>query len=376
VIGALLVAVALVALNGVFVAAEFALLAATRTRLEPMAEAGGRMARSALSAMGRLGPMLAGTQLAITICSLLLGSVIEPVVAELLEDLSGRVVPVGVARVIGVVLALGIVAFFHLLFGEMVPKSMALSQPEDVLLALAVPVSAFVWVFRPVIWFLNLLARLGARAFGVEASDELRSAATSAELSVMLAESVEEGLLEGDEAELLSSALSFVERRVRDVMVPRDRVVAVTAAASVGEIEEIIRTTGHTRVVITEGDLADGVSRPDLDAVAGFVHAKDLLRLPEDFRDMPLPFRPRRTIAVPADQTLSDLLVTMRARRVHVALVVGPATGARHTEGIVTLEDVLESIVGDIVDETDRRTGVDDAGVDEVDDAGVDDAAR
>jgi CBS domain containing-hemolysin-like protein len=279
--------------------------------------------------------------------------------------------------VIGVVLALGIVAFFHLLFGEMVPKSVALTRPEDVLRALAVPVSAFVWLFGPVIWFLNLLARLGARAFGVEATDELRSAATSAELSVMLAESVEGGLLEGDEAELLSSALSFVERRVQDVMVPRDRVVAVTSAATVGEIEEIIRTTGHTRVVITEagldrdGELADGTARPDLDAVAGFVHAKDLLRLPEDFRDMPLPFRPRRTIAVPADQTLSDLLVTMRARRVHVALVVGPASGARRTEGIVTLEDVLESIVGDIVDETDRRTGVDD-----IEAAGLDDATR
>jgi CBS domain containing-hemolysin-like protein len=354
VIAALLVAVALIVLNGVFVAAEFALLAATRTRIEPIAEGGGRFARSALTAMGRLGPMLAGTQLAITICSLVLGSVIEPVVAELLEDVSGKVVPIGVARVIGVVLALGIVAFFHLLFGEMVPKSVALSRPEQVLMALVVPVMGFVWLFRPVIWFLNLLARLGARAFGVVASDELRSAATSAELSVMLAESVEGGLLADEEAELLSSALSFVERTVADVMVPRDRVVAVTGNATVEEIEEVIRATGHTRVVVTEGN-----GSPDLDAVSGFVHAKDLLRLPDDFRSLPLPFHPRRTIAVQTDQTLSDLLVTMRARRVHVALVVGTGeSGARRTEGIVTLEDVLESIVGDIVDETDRAAGL------------------
>jgi CBS domain containing-hemolysin-like protein len=209
------------------------------------------------------------------------------------------------------------------------------------------PIAAFVWVLRPVIWSLNAMARLGARAFGVTSSDELRATATSAELSVMLEESAGEGLIADEEAELLSRSLSFVERTAADVMVPRDAIVAVDADATVAEIEDVVRSSGHTRLLV-----AQAASRGDLDAVTGFVHAKDLLRLPASMADEPLPFRPRLVVAVPPDRTLSDLLVIMRARRVHVAIVVDDA---RRTLGMATLEDLLESIVGDIVDETDRE---------------------
>jgi CBS domain containing-hemolysin-like protein len=344
---AIVVAVVLLALNGFFVAAEFSLLASLRARIEPLADER-RSARVALSSMGRLGAMLAGTQLGVTVCSIVLGSVSEPAVDGLLREIGGWThVPRAVAGILAVVLSLSFVAFLHLLFGEMVPKSIALSGPERVLLVVAMPIAAFVWVLRPIIWGLNLLARLGARAFGVTSSDELRATATSAELSVMLEESVGEGLIADQEADLLVRSLSFVQRTAADVMVPRDEIVAVDADATVADIEEVVRSSGHTRLLV-----AKDASRGDLDAVSGFVHAKDLLRLPASMANEPLPFRPRLVVAVPPERTLADLLVIMRARRVHVAIVVDEF---QHTLGMATLENVLESIVGDIVDETDRE---------------------
>ena len=363
-VAAILVAIVLIAVNGAFVAAEFALLASMRTRIEPLAEDGRMTGRAALRAMGRLGPMLAGTQLGITICSLALGSVTEPAVAGSLESLFGGFGwPDTLSTVLAVVIALSIVVFLHLLFGEMVPRSIALAAPERALLALSVPVGAFVAVFRPVIWFLNLLARFGARLFGVQPSDELRSAATSAELSIMLEESAEEGLLEGDEAELLSSALSFVERTVSEIMVPSSRMVTVPADATVADIERVVVETGHTRILLvgaangSGGRSRGGAGRGgagggrSASAVTGFVHAKDLLRMAPEQRDRPVPIRPRSLMAVPEEITLPELLVDMRARRAHLAVVIDDH-GA--TVGMVTMEDVLECIVGDIRDETDR----------------------
>ena len=337
-------AVLLIVGNGLFVAVEFALLASLRTRLEPLAEQGRWTARRSLEAMGRLGPMLAGTQLGVTICSLALGSVAEPAVSHLLESLLGRAsVPDGVAKVIGFTLGLGTVVFFHLLFGEMVPKSLALTAPETTLMALVAPVRAFVWLFRPIIWALNALARLGARALGATPADELRSSHTSAELSMMLGASLGEGLLDQDEVELLTGAIEFVARSVDEVMVPRDQMVSIDAAATVEAAEETIRESGHSRLLVTDGDV---------DHVAGFVHAKDLIGLDESAQGGSLPLNLRRHLTVPPTVSLGELLVEMQARQIHLAVVVGA-----RTLWMVTLEDILESIVGDILDESDHPSG-------------------
>ena len=376
-VAAIIVAIVLIAVNGAFVAAEFALLASMRTRIEPLAEDGRMTGRAALLAMGRLGPMLAGTQLGITICSLALGSVTEPAVAGALESLFGRFDwPDTLSTVVAVVIALSIVVFLHLLFGEMVPRSIALAAPERALLALSVPVGAFVAVFRPLIWFLNLLARLGARLFGVEPSDELRSAATSAELSIMLEESAEVGLLEDDEVVLLTSALSFVERRVSEIMVPSSRMVTVPSDATVADIERVVVESGHTRILLVGGANGSSARRRGgssaavgARAVAGFVHAKDLLRMAPEQRDRPVPIRPRSLMAVPEEITLPALLVDMRARRAHLAVVIDDH-GA--TVGMVTMEDVLECIVGDIRDESDRLVErLDEQSDDEADEGGA-----
>lgn len=339
-----LVAAALLVLaNGFFVAVEFALLASLRSRIED--ESSKLRGRLALRSMGRLGTVLAGTQLGVTLASLALGSVAEPAADRFLERVFHAVgVPESFASPIALVVALAIVVFFHLVIGEMVPKSIALAQPERTLLALSVPASGFVWLFRPVIWVLNRLAFLGSRAFGVEPADELRSTASAAELGLMIEESREEGLIEDDDHELLAAALGFLDRDVSQVMVRRDAVVAVPRSATVADVEQVMRSSGHSRLLVIGAGLDD---------VLGFVHAKDLMRLPVERRERPLPLDlVRMTLTVTPSSGLGDVLLAMRRARRHVAVVVG---ADRTTVGMVTLEDVLESIVGDIVDESDAE---------------------
>ena len=341
----LLLAAALIVVNGLFVAMEFSLLSSLRSRIEVEAETGRLRGRVALRSMGNLGPFLAGCQLGVTAASLALGSVAEPAAAHLLERLFGVVdMPKGAAHSIALILGLGVVVFVHLVGGEMVPKNVALAQPERTLLALALPTTAFVAVFKPVIWVLNRLAALGARAFGVRTAVELRSAATSAQLGVMLEESREEGLLADSDHDLLAGALGFLDRRAEEVMVPRDRMVSVPRSATVADIEQAVRSSGHSRLL---------VSGRGPDDILGFIHAKDLLRIPTADRHRPFPARMyRHTINIPPGRSLDDVLVAMRGARRHLAVVVSPD---RRTLGMLTLEDVLESIVGDIVDESDLR---------------------
>jgi CBS domain containing-hemolysin-like protein len=341
-IAALAATIALVAVNGFFVATEFALLAARRDRIEPEADEGRLSARLALRSMGSLGTMLAGTQLGVTIASLGLGAVAEPAVASVLERLfHASDVPERLATTVSLVVALAVVVFLHLLFGEMLPKSLALASPERLLVAVSAPASGFVWLFRPVIWALNGMARGGARLLGVEPADELRSAHTAAEIGVMLEESRDEGLLEADETQLLASAIAFVGRCVEDVMVPIDRVVSVSIDDPMELVEATFRDSGHSRLVVRN---AEG-------RMFGFVHVKDVLALGPEARRGPMPRSVLRlTFSVDPGTELGPVLLRMRAARRHLALVVDEG---RQTIGMVALEDIVESIVGDITDETD-----------------------
>ncbi len=343
---ALAVTVALLVVNGFFVATEFALLAARRDRIEAEVEDGRWSAVVALRSMGSLGTMLAGSQLGITMASLGLGAVTEPAVASLLEDLLGRTaLSDAVAATVAVVVALALVVFLHLLLGEMMPKSLALADPERTILAASPLARGFVVLFRPVIWALNKVAQGAARLIGVEPADELRNARTAAEIGVMLEESRGEGLLQEDESALLAGALAFVERRVRDVMVPAEQVDSTGIDEPVGVVEERFRTSGHSRLVVTGAD-----GRP-----IAFVHVKDVLALTRSDRLGPLPRAAlRSTFQVTPDDELGSVLVRMRSSRRHLALVVDED---RSLVGLLTLEDVVESIVGDIIDETDVVDG-------------------
>jgi CBS domain containing-hemolysin-like protein len=342
----LLLAVVLLAANGVFVAKEFSLIASRRTKLEGLAEDGSVQARWALEAASELPLQLASSQLGVTMASLGLGAVAEPTVAGGLEHLFGMGgwLPHAVASTLGLVLGLGIVVFFHMVVGEMVPKYVALADPEKVLLKLAVPNRAYVALFRPIIRTLNAVGNAATALFGVVPRDELESTHTAEEIASMLAASREEGLIEEVAHDLLTGALDFGERQVRAVMVPRDEISWVPRTATVEDAERLVVTSGHSRLI---------VAGRDLDEVVGFIHAKDLLTVPASARNRPLPVaRIRRVLVLPESRSLDDVLVGMRRSRTHLGVVVD---GDRHVTGLATLEDVLEDLVGDIVDESDSR---------------------
>jgi CBS domain containing-hemolysin-like protein len=343
----LLIAALLVLCNGVFVAAEFALVASQRAKLELLAGTGSRRADGALAAMRDLPRQLAGSQLAITVCSLGLGVLGEPAVADLIRPVFEQVgsPPHRLVHGIAFTLALAIVVTLHMVLGEMVPKGLALAGPERALLLLAPVSRGFTAVFRPVIWFLDASSAAIVRSFGLTPKHEIGTAHTAAELGPMIDASHDEGLLEEFEHSLLSGALDFRSRPASAVMVPRERVVTVNRRMSVASIERVANQTGHSRLPVVGAGI---------DNVMGFLHIKDLLALPADARDQALPPELlRRMQVVPHDRPLEDVLRAMRRARAHLAVVRGP--GGR-TAGIVTLEDVLEALVGDIRDESDQDT--------------------
>jgi CBS domain containing-hemolysin-like protein len=345
---ALVAAVALLAMNGFFVAVEFSAVASRQSRLEEVAATGGRRARTALASTKDLTLLLAGAQLGVAIASLVLGSVAEPAAVQGIESLVGPLhLPDAATDAIGLVIGLGLVIVAHLVLGEMVPRWVSLADPERMLVRLAVPNRWWLRIFGPVIRVIQGMSNLIVRAFGVEPRDELSMAKTADELAELVAESHEEGVIKDFAHDLLSGALDFGGRAATDVMVRRDEVVSVPRTATVREIEEVVVDQGVSRLPVTGRDLDD---------VVGFVHSKDLLAVTGDGRDRAVPvWMIRRVLVVAPDRTLENVLASMRRSRVHLA-VVRDAEG--RTVGLLTLEDLLEELVGDIVDETDVRPNV------------------
>jgi CBS domain containing-hemolysin-like protein len=343
VIGSLFAAFALLVANGFFVAVEFALVASRRTKIEPLADEGRMTAKAAMRSLAHLSRQLTACQVGITMASLALGAVAEPAFAALFEPVLTAVgAPEGLATAVGFGVALAVVVFLHLLLGEMVPKYGAIAMPERVLLALVVPFRAYATVFRPVIWLLDRLAAAGTRLVGVQLREGFASSATADELANMLAASREEGLIAETAHDLLSGALDFGERPASDVMVPIDDVIAVSLATTVAEAENVVIRTGHSRLPVRG-------ARPD--EIVGFVHVKDVLTVAPTARDRPIPLsRIRHMLKARATQPIDEVLVQMRREHIHLAVVVDD-TGA--TLGIVSLEDVLEDLIGDITDESD-----------------------
>jgi len=344
-VAALVAAAVLLLLNGVFVATEFSLIAARQSRLQARAADGSRAAARALASMRRLPLTLSGAQLGITMASLGLVVVGEPAVAGLFERaLHPLGIPAGIEHGIAFGLGLFLVVFLHMVLGEMIPKNLALADPEVVAMRLAPIHNAFVVVFRPLIGTLNGCASLVLRPFGIRQRDELGSAHTARELVALVEASRGEGLIGDAQHLLLAGALDFRGRDTASVMIPWRSVVTADRFATVRELSALCASSGHSRLPLVAGE-----------TVVGFVHAKDLLTAAGSAVDRPVErVMIRRMLVVPPERSLRDVLFAMRRSQVHVAAV-------RHDTdrvGMVTLEDVLESIVGDILDETDRLRGV------------------
>lgn len=348
--GFLIAAVALLVANAFFVAVEFALLASRATRLEPMAEGDDKRAAVALEAVRDLQPQLAGAQLGITMASLGLGYVAEPAVADVLESAIEAVIeiPSGLLHTISFIVALSIVVILHMVLGEMVPKNIAIAAPERSARLLAPLHRAYVSLLQPVVWSLTAISNGIVRLLGFEPVDELNTALTVNEFHILLDDAVEEGKLEGMEHDLLAGALDFRARTAGSIMVPASSLVSVPRSTSVTMIEQLVADSGHSRIPLTAVGPGD---------VIGFVHSKDLLQFGPEERHDPVPLEMvRRMLIVPPDQSVRDLMRSMRRLRQHMALV---QLQGGELLGMVTLEDVLEALVGDITDETDVGIEID-----------------
>ena len=338
-----LVIVVLLAVNGFFVALEFALVGSRRSRLEPLAESGDRSAMRALAAMKELSIQLAGAQLGITIASLVLGLVGEPAVAHLIESVAHHAswVPEGWIHPAAAVIGLLIIVFAHMVLGEMVPKNLTLTHPESVLKVVSGPNRLYLLVARPLVIVLNWFGNIGVRLFGVEPKDELSDTHSAQELAVLVSVSHEEGAIPDFSAELLSGVLDFGQRTVASVMVDRDAIAAASVESTTRELEDAVRELGHTRLLV--------VGEGGIDDVRGFLHAKDLLTIPDSEIDNPVPSRlVRPTLDAVCDLALEELLKKMQTTRVHFATVYNDDES---TAGIVTLDDLLEELLSDLTDE-------------------------
>jgi CBS domain containing-hemolysin-like protein len=346
---ALLAGLLLLLANAVFVAAEFACIAARQSRLEARIAAGSRTAVPALHATRHIQLQLAGAQLGITMASLGLGSVLEPYLDEqfghALAWLPG--IPEGLVHPSAFVVSLLLVVLLHIVVGEMLPKNLAITAPESTLMALVLPYRAYLWVFRPAVWALNVAANAGTRLLGVTPSTELEQPSSPAAIAAMVQASRQEGLIEEFAHGLLAGVLDLSNRSAGEIMTPWVEVTTVGSHDSVAAVEAVTAATGHSRLPV----------RPSPGgSTAWFVHAKDLLAVPLGERDQPVPERLWRRLLVARPQTtVEELLRDMRRGRTHLALIADgtPAPDTSAPLGVVSLEDVLEELVGDIRDESD-----------------------
>ena len=340
----MLVAFALVAANAAFVAAEFALVAVDRTRVDERARQGSVAATRVQGLLDRLSYNLSAAQLGITVTSLMLGFLAEPAVADVIEPGLEAVlgeVPGGIS----IALALAIATVVQMVLGELVPKSLATSRPLESSLALARPTAVYGVLARPVVGGLDALAARITRRLGVEPADELEGTPDREELEHLIRSSGEEGMLDEGEVELLTRSIRLADKSADDAMVPRVRVVAIHEDATVDELVALAVGTGHSRFPV----MGDG-----LDDLVGVVHVKSVHGVPIDERGRtPVSELMAPVVAVPEARDLDELLVELRGGGQQLAAVIDEHGG---TAGIITLEDILEELVGEIDDEHDEIT--------------------
>lgn len=329
--------------NAFFVAGEFAVMSARRSQIEPLAETGNKRAINALKAMENVSIMLAICQLGITVCSLLILNVAEPAIHHLFAvPLEAIGIPTAIADTMAFLLALLIVTFLHVTFGEMVPKNMAVSVADKAVLLLATPLIWLSKVTKPIVYSLNWIANHALRLMGIEPKDEVSSSYTIEEVQSIVEESTKHGTLE-DDAGILSSALEFSDYTVENIMVKLEDVVTLPAETTPRSFEKAVGRTGFSRFVMLDDD----------EAYAGYLHLKDVLAIPASLYSEPISVTRLRSLAnLKATAEIEDALTVMQRTGSHVARVLNDAN---ETIGILFFEDVLEQLVGEIHDATQQQ---------------------
>ena len=351
---AIIIAIALLAGNAFFVGAEFALVSARRTQIEPRAAEGSYPARITVRAMEKVSLMMAGAQLGITMCSLGLGAIGEPAVAHQLEK---PLAAIGIEGAwlhgIAFAIALVIVVALHMVLGEMVPKNIAIAGPERSAILLGPPMYAIVWVLKPVIWALNWFANCVLKLLRVEPTDEVASAFNADQVSAFVAESRQEGLLDEEEHRVMSGSIQLSFETVRDVLTPCDELVTLPVDVTPQRAQKECVKTGFSRFPLVDED----------GEYVGYLHLKDFVEVPRGRASKPIPEDAVRPITfLSADASLEEALTALQVRGTHIALVreaggeSGGESGTTTAEptgeviGAAMLEDVIERLVGEVVD--------------------------
>jgi CBS domain containing-hemolysin-like protein len=342
-----LVAIAvLLVVNGFFVSAEFALVRSRRTRLESMSRGGDWKARLALRASSNLARVYSASQLGVTLASLAIGALAEGSLGGWIAahlgglpwalDLSLRVG-------IGAALALAVVTFFHVVFGELAPRGVALAHPEEVASWLTPPLLAFAWIARPFTEFLNRASQVVLRTWGYSASTAAENVHSPEELRMLVEQSQEVGVLQPQDATMLEGVFEFSEKNAREVMTPRTDIDALPIDATLEETLALLDETGRSRYPVYESTIDD---------IVGLVLTRDLiavLRKPSERFALRTVMRPVHV--VPGSREVEDVLADFKRLKEHMAIVLDEYGG---TAGLVTMEDLLEEIVGEILDEYDE----------------------
>jgi CBS domain containing-hemolysin-like protein len=339
----LLVALVLVGLNGFFVAAEFAFVRVRGTSVEQLADEGRAGAGSLQAVMADLDNYLAVTQLGITLASLGLGWVGEPAVAALLEPVLAPVLPETLLHLVAFAIGFTIITFLHVVFGELAPKTFAIARTERLSLLLAPPMKLFYYLFYPGIVVFNGSANAFTQLLGVPPASETDETLGEREIRRVLARSGEEGNIDASEVDMIERVFDLDDTVVREVMVPRPDVVSVPADATMSDIRAVVLDEGHTRYPVVDAD--------DSDQIVGFIDVKDVLRAGEEgSEDATAGDIAHEIPVVPETTAINDLLLQFRQDRRQMAAVIDEWGSL---EGIATIEDVVEAVVGDLRDEFD-----------------------
>ena len=340
----ILITIVLVLANAFFVAAEFAIVKVRASQIELRVLSGSKTAKMAQQLITHLDAYLSATQLGITLASLGLGAVGEPIVAQLIiagMRLFGFEGNEELAHTIALPFAFVLITFLHIVLGELAPKSLAIQLPEKTTLAIAYPLRLFYILFKPFIYVLNGIANWLLRQIGIQPAGGLEHAHSNEELRILLEQSREGGTIEDAEHELIENVFEFREKIVKEVLIPRTEIVALDAADPVDELAKIVIEEGYTRMPVYDDSI---------DNIIGVVYSKDLITLREQSDLIILHDLLRPAYFIPETKLIADLLREFQRRKIHLAIVVDEFGG---TAGIVTLEDILEELVGEIQDEYD-----------------------
>ena len=329
--------------NAFFVGAEFAAMAVRRSTLEPLADAGSKRAASCLLALERLGSMLTTAQLGITLCSVGLGALAEASLEHLFEPIfHGWGLSDAWARGAALAVALLIVSYLHVVVGEMIPKNLAIAGPDRAALVLVPPLFFIARTFRHIVHAMETIAKAIVRLFRVEPKDEIASAFTAEEVAHIVGESRREGLIEEERHGLVAKTLEFSDKLARDVAVGVASLTTVALGATPADIERLVAKQGFSRYPVCD---AAG-------EIAGYIHLKDILYADDERHEQPIPpKRIRRLATVREDDEVEDVLATMQLTGAHLARVIDADADVT---GVVFLEDVLEELVGEVTDTTQR----------------------